>query len=69
VRPRGGEETVVLAGSGAAIWEMLEVPKSVPELAAALADRFRCDPEAITSDVQGALTELGRRQVLRFGDP
>jgi hypothetical protein len=65
VRPRRAEETTVLAGTGAALWELLDAPHTLQELAAALAEHYAAAPETIESDLALTLAELQRRHVVR----
>lgn len=68
------EETVLLdvdAGiavrlnpTGAWIWEQLEQPRSVAELARSLADRFEIDEGRAMDDVVAFVREMARRELL-----
>lgn len=68
------EETVLLdvdAGvavrlnpTGAWIWEQLEQPRSVAELARSLSDRFEIDEGRAVDDVVAFAREMSRRELL-----
>lgn len=69
-----GEQVVMLsvAGSryyetnavGAAIWTLLEAPRSVPEIVDHVVARFRVERAACEADVRSFLAELGERGLL-----
>jgi Coenzyme PQQ synthesis protein D (PqqD) len=49
--PPNAAEPVTLAGTGPEIWELLQRPHSLDELAAELAARHHTDAEVVTGDV------------------
>lgn len=54
--------TVSLAESGAAVWDLLDEPRTLAELADALAETYDADASTIAVDVEpllGQLTESG----------
>lgn len=50
---------------GARIWELLESPRTQPELNRELADEFAVDPDALAQDVQTFLSDLLERGLVR----
>jgi len=56
--PPGAPDPVTLAGTGCALWELLEGSASTAELIAALAIRFDAEPAAVASDLEPVLDEL-----------
>lgn len=64
----GGDDTVLLGpdsdtyfgleGTAAAVWETLETPRTLPELAAALAEEYDADAKTIERDVTPFLTDM-----------
>lgn len=58
------ETAVRLNATGAWIWERLEQPRQVSELASGLAERFEIDEERALGDVVAFAREMTRRQLL-----
>jgi len=65
VRSRRSEETTVLGGSGAKVWELIDPPVTVADLAGRLAGLYSADPAIVASDVTATLEELERRGIAR----
>jgi hypothetical protein len=59
-----GGTAVRLNATGAWIWEQLEQPCSVGELASGLAERFEIDEERALGDVVAFAREMMRRELL-----
>lgn len=53
-----------LAGTGAALWDLLAEPVTVGEAAVALSTAFRTSPEQVAADIEPVLVELARRGVV-----
>lgn len=51
-------QPVVVSGAGVAVWEHLARPRSLDELAAALADEYHADADMIAADVEPVLGQL-----------
>ncbi len=58
-----------LEGTGPRIWALLEQPRSVGQLCAALMREFTVDAEVCRREVCAFLEELRRAQLVRFHDP
>jgi hypothetical protein len=58
------ETAVRLNTTGAWIWERLEQPRKVSELASGLAERFEIDEERALGDVVAFAREMTRRDLL-----
>lgn len=58
ILPTAGSEPLTLAGSGPELWELLEVPMSMPDLASALAARHEADVEVVARDIEQVLEGL-----------
>jgi Coenzyme PQQ synthesis protein D (PqqD) len=56
--PPEAMEPITLAGTGPEVWELLDSPRSLDDLAAELATRHRADPDLIASDVTPVLERL-----------
>ena len=56
--PVGADEPVSLPGTGAAVWDLLAEPATLPELVDALADVYGGDPSTIARDVAELLERL-----------
>jgi hypothetical protein len=56
--PPNAAEPVTLAGTGPEVWELLQRPHTLPELASELAARHGIDAESVATDVRPALEEL-----------
>jgi hypothetical protein len=66
-----GEELVMMSAEsgaylglnevGAKVWELIEPPRPLPEICAALAEAFETTPEACRPEVEAFLTELETR--------
>jgi hypothetical protein len=59
------DRPAVVAGTGAAVWELLERPRLVDELVDELAARYGSDRASVERDLSSFLDELQARQVLR----
>ena len=61
----GADEPVTVTGSGLAVWDLLDRPRSTDGLVAELSERFAADPATIRADVEalvGRLAEAGALQ-------
>ena len=58
----------VLDAVGRRIWELLEAPRSVAQLCAALRKEYEADPATMAADVGAFLDELVTRGVVVAGD-
>ena len=58
VRRRGVHQTVLLSGTGVALWEALSGPLPAGELAARLATAHDADAATVADDLAPVLTEL-----------
>ncbi|MFA5885699.1 MAG: PqqD family protein [Acidimicrobiia bacterium] len=56
--PVGADEPVSLPGTGAAVWDLLAEPSTLPELVDALVDVYGGDPSTIERDVAALLERL-----------
>jgi hypothetical protein len=54
----GAEDPVTIAGSGAAVWELLARPRTTEELVHELSARFSTDPATLAEDLSGLLGQL-----------
>jgi hypothetical protein len=52
------DEPLAILGSTADVWPLLEEPRTVDELVAALADRYATDPDDVRPHVVATLTAL-----------
>lgn len=58
-------EIITLTATGQALWEALEEPGTVPEVAARVADGYDVAPEVVAADIAPVLHDLERRHVVR----
>jgi hypothetical protein len=68
---RVGDELVMMSAEsgaylglnevGARVWEMIDSPRALPDICAALATEFETTPEACKPEVEAFLTELETR--------
>lgn len=58
VLPPGADEPLTLAGTGAALWDLLEEPASTDELVVALADGYGVELATVEVDLVPALAKL-----------
>jgi hypothetical protein len=65
IRRRGDDETVVLTGSGVALWSALVAPVSVSDLARQLAAAHGTTPDVVAADIAPVLDDLVERGVVR----
>ena len=68
VLPPGAEEPVLLEGTAASIWELLEEPCSADELGRALSDVYGADEALVAADLAPAVDDLTARRVLERRD-
>lgn len=54
----GGEDWLRLSGTAGRIWELLEYPASVAEIAAALAAEYDARPQVVEADVRAAIASF-----------
>ena len=69
VLPPAADEPLTLAGTGAALWDLLEAPASTDELVVALADRYGVEPATVEVDLVPALAELEMLGVIETARP
>ncbi len=62
------QESHVLSGVGAAIWEKLKSPVRVGDLAAAIATEYEVSPEAASADCDAFLGDLLDRGLIRVAE-
>lgn len=62
--PPGAAEPITLAGTGPEVWNLLETPHSLAELAAELSARHRTDAEIVAADVRPVLARLAALGVI-----
>jgi hypothetical protein len=56
--PPNANEPVTLAGTGPEVWDLLESPHSVVQLAAVLSDRHGADPDVVAVGVDPVVDQL-----------
>ena len=56
--PADADEPVTLPGTGALVWDLLEVPATLDELVETLAEVFGADPAVVARDVEALLVRL-----------
>ncbi|MGH9178401.1 MAG: PqqD family protein [Acidimicrobiales bacterium] len=61
-------EVFELAGTGAALWDVLAEPVTLGEAADALSTAFGTSPEQVAADIEPVLVELARRGVVTERD-
>jgi hypothetical protein len=64
VAAAGARNPVTVHGSAAAVWALLDRPRSLAELAEQLGDRFGVAPAAIAADLAPTLADLAALGVL-----
>jgi len=62
--PPGASEPVTLVGSGPEVWDLLERPCSLDEMASELARWHRIDAEAVARDVGPLLERLAELRLV-----
>jgi Coenzyme PQQ synthesis protein D (PqqD) len=73
-----GEEAVILEltqgvyyglnAVGARIWELLKEPRTAGEIRDVILDEYDAEPEAVTRDLLGLLTDLADRGLIEVRD-
>lgn len=58
VLPAGTDEPVAIAGTGAAVWDLLEEPGTLDEIVEALLERYEADAAVVSHDVVELLERL-----------
>lgn len=53
-----GPDPVTVTGGGAAVWELLDRPRTRDELVAILVDAYGADPAVVDRDVAALLADL-----------
>jgi hypothetical protein len=53
---------------GARIWELLKEPRTAGEIRDVILDEYDAEPEAVTRDLLGLLTELADRGLIEVRD-
>jgi hypothetical protein len=56
--PTGAEDVVTLAGTGIAVWELLDTWRTVEALTELLAPRYEADPAVVRADVGALIASL-----------
>ncbi len=64
IRRRGDDETILLTGSGLALWLALGEPADLTDLADRLARDHQVDPATVLSDIEPVVDDLVDRGVL-----
>ena len=64
IRRRGDDETILLTGSGLALWLALGEPADLADLADRLARDHQADPATVLSDIEPVVDDLVDRGVL-----
>jgi hypothetical protein len=62
--PSGRDDFEVLSESGAVVWQLFEVPSTVPEVVGALAQLYGVAEQDIAADVRELVTNLLRSGVI-----
>jgi hypothetical protein len=65
----GDGPPTVLEGTGEELWDLLDRPRTLGELAGELADRHRADPEVVANDLRAALDDLRDRGLVEMHSP
>ncbi|MFQ5558344.1 MAG: PqqD family protein [Acidimicrobiales bacterium] len=65
VRVRGSDDTVLLAGTGVALWRVLDEPTPVRQVVERLAAEHGASSERVAADLDPVLDDLIARGVLR----
>jgi hypothetical protein len=60
----GGDDPIVLHGTGVALWQALDCPQNTGDLVARLAAEFHADPVAVRYDIEPVLARLDAAGVL-----
>ena len=55
---RSLDAVILLPGTGAIVWDLLEEPATLTELVATLAEAYEADPAVVDHDVRTLLGEL-----------
>lgn len=63
--PANADEPFALTDSGAALWELLESPMGLDEVAARLAAVYATSPAVVEESVRPLLRDLERRHAVR----
>lgn len=58
VVPPGADEPITLAGTGPELWDLLETPRSLPELVRELAARHQASSDLVEADVSPVIDQL-----------
>ena len=58
VLPAAADDVLTLAGTGVAVWELLEAWRSVEALTAILAEAYSADPAVVEPDVEALVSTL-----------
>ena len=64
IRRLGNDELLVLAGTGAALWDALGFERTAGAVAATLAEAHDAAVDVVAADVQAALADLVDQQVV-----
>ncbi|MCZ7535471.1 MAG: PqqD family protein [Acidimicrobiia bacterium] len=59
------DEPRTLRGTGAALWDVFDSPRTLSEAAVVLSGQFSSDPEAVEADIAPVVDELERVGALR----
>ena len=58
IRRRGDDDLLVLAGTGAELWEAMDAERTVEAIVVSLADAYDVAVDVVSSDVRNALADL-----------
>jgi hypothetical protein len=65
VLPQASDHPLVLAGTSAELWDLLDEPRTVAELADELAQRYEAEQGVIAVDLSASLAALEGRRAVR----
>lgn len=64
IRRLGDDDLLVLAGTGAELWEAMHTERTVEAIVVSLADAHAVPVDVVSSDVQAAVAELMTERVV-----
>jgi hypothetical protein len=64
--PSATDDVVTVAGTGIAVWELLDTWRTVDALTEILCAQYRADPEVVRADVGSLMTQLDGLGVLEL---
>jgi coenzyme PQQ synthesis protein D (PqqD) len=68
IAPPERDDFEVLSGTSVAVWELIEIPLTVPELSEVLASRFGAEAEVVERDVRELIDRLRSRGCVEVED-